>query len=294
LSSPTRVSVIGTGTMGAPIARNLVRAGFEVTAWNRSPGRTQTLRDDGVMVADTVADAIDGADFFITMLADADAVTQVLDDGAGLDPAGPDAIWIQMGTIGLDGIDHCRTLADDRDLTFVDAPVLGTREPAEQAQLVVLGSGPDHARERCEPVFAAIASRTIWLGEAGAGSRLKLVANAWIVTLVEGLAETVALAEALDLAPARFLDAIAGGPLDVGYARIKAKAIAEQNFTPSFKLGLAAKDAGLALDAARRREQRLPLLEAIVARFEDGIADGHGDKDAIATYLTTTQPAVAS
>jgi 3-hydroxyisobutyrate dehydrogenase len=286
LSSPTRVSVIGTGTMGAPIARNLVRAGFEVTVWNRSPARAQALRDDGVMVAETVADAIDRADFFITMLADADATMDALDDGAGLDAAGPDATWIQMGTIGLDGIDRCVAVAADRDLTLVDAPVLGTREPAEQGELVVLGSGPDHARERCEPVFDAIAARTIWLGAAGAGSRLKLVANAWIVTLVEGLAETFALAEGLDLAPARFLEAIAGGPLDVGYARIKAKAIAEQNFEPSFKLALAAKDAGLAVDAARRRDLRLPLVETIADRLEEGIEDGHGEQDAIATYLT--------
>jgi 3-hydroxyisobutyrate dehydrogenase len=273
--------------MGAPIARNLVCAGFEVTVWNRSPGRAQPLRDDGVMVAETVAEAIETAEIFITMLADADAVLDAIDDGAALDRARPKAIWIQMGTIGLEGTDCCLALASARDLTFVDAPVLGTREPAEAGELVVLGSGPEDAREGCEPVFDAIATRTIWLGEAGAGSRLKLVANAWIVTLVEGLAETLALAGALDVAPARFLEAIAGGPLDVGYARIKAKAITEQNFEPSFKLGLAAKDAGLAVDAARRRDLRLPLLATIAARFTEGIDEGHGDQDAIATYLTT-------
>jgi 3-hydroxyisobutyrate dehydrogenase len=272
--------------MGAPIASNLVHAGFEVTAWNRSAGRAQPLRDDGVMVAETVAEATDQADVLITMLADADALLQTIGPG-DLDRAAREAIWIQMGTIGLDGTDSARGLAADRGVTFVDAPVLGTKEPAEQAALVVLASGPDHARERAEQVFSAIAARTIWLGEAGAGSRLKLVANTWIVTLVEGLAETFALAEALDVSPARFLDAIAGGPLDVGYARIKAKAIAEANFAPSFKLALAAKDAGLAIDAARRGDLRLPLLETIAARFDEGIDDGHGEDDAIATYLTT-------
>jgi 3-hydroxyisobutyrate dehydrogenase len=280
--------------MGAPIARNLVRAGFEVTVWNRSPGRAQELRDDGVMVADTVAEAVERADVLITMLSDAEAVAGALDGGASLELAGPDTIWIQMGTIGLDGLERCQAIAADRELSFVDAPVLGTREPAEQAELVILASGPEYARDACEPVFAAIGARTLWLGDAGAGSRLKLVANSWILTLVEGLAETFALAEALELAPARFLEAISGGPLDVPYARIKGKAIAEHDFQPSFRLELAAKDAGLALDAARRHDLRLPLLETIADRFADAIDGGHGDQDAIATYLTTTQDAVAS
>lgn len=195
-------------------------------------------------------------------------------------------IWLQMSTIGEEATDWCTGLAGRYGVGFVDAPVLGTREPAEKGQLVVLESGPEEARPRVQPVFDAVGHRTVRAGQAGAGTRLKLVANSWMLAVVEAGAETIALAEGLGLDPALFLQAIQDGPLDLPYLRAKAQAIAERDFSPSFRLKLAAKDAALATDAAWQHGLDLPLLELIARRLGQAVGE-HGDEDISATYLTS-------
>lgn len=279
------VSVLGAGgTMGLPMARNLARAGMEVRAWNRSRAKAEPLRGDGVTIHDSPGGAADGATVILTMLADTDAV--LASTSGALSRAGESAVWLQMSTLGIEGTGRCAELARERGVVFVDAPVVGTKAPAEQAQLVVLASGPDEVRDRLEPIFDAIGKRTLWVGEAGAGSRLKLATNAWILAVVEGVAETVALAEGIGVDPTDVLDALAGGPLDLPYLQMKARAILERDFTPSFRLALAAKDAGLVTDAARASRLELPLLETVHRRMAEGAVE-HGDADMAATYLTS-------
>src|SRR4051812_24419575 len=180
------VAVLGTGTMGAPMARNLVDAGLEVRVWNRSIEKARAV--EGASVFDDAAEAVSGADFFVTMLADGDAVEEVVSGGV-LDGAGA---WLQMSTVGLDAYERLAELAADAGVAFVDAPVVGTKQPAEKGELTVLASGPRDVRERARPVFEAVGARTVELGDAGEGTRLKLVINSWLVIMVEGLAETIA------------------------------------------------------------------------------------------------------
>jgi 3-hydroxyisobutyrate dehydrogenase len=273
------------------MARNIARAGIAVRAWNRSRDKVEPLAADGAYLAATPADAAAGASIVLTMLADADAVVTAMEgDGGALpvmaDSGQPDPpIWLQMSTIGEEATEWCTDLAVRYGAEFVDAPVLGTRQPAEQGQLVVLESGPEEAGRRVQPVFDAVGHRTIHVGEAGAGTRLKLVTNSWMLAVVEAGAETIALAEGLDLDPALFLAAIQDGPLDLPYLRVKARAITERDFAPSFRLKLAAKDAGLVRDAAWQRGLDLPLLELIADRLGEGTGE-HGEKDVSATYLT--------
>jgi len=220
------------------------------------------------------------------MLSDSDAVLDSMNGGSGaLEGARADAIWAQMGTIGEAGAARCAELAGEHGITFVDAPVLGTREPAQDGELVVLGSGPDReeVRERLRPIFQAVAARTMWVGPAGAGTRLKLVANSWVLTVAEGAAEAAALAEGLGLDPRLLLEAVEGGPLDLPYLRSKSEAILARDFEPSFRLALAAKDAGLVQQAAELHGLDLPLFDAIAARMREG-AHEHGGEDLIATY----------
>ncbi len=287
MPAQTTVAVLGAGgTMGRPMARNIAAAGLAVHAWNRSPEKARPLADHGVTVADTAEAAVAGADVVLTMLADADAVLAVMDGAGTLDAMDESSVWLQMSTIGEVGTDACAELAAARGIAFADAPVLGTKAPAEQGALVVLGSGPDDLRARLEPIFEAVGQRTMWLGEAGAGTRLKVVVNSWIVAVVEGGAEAIALAEGMGLDPALMLEAIGGGPLDLPYLRMKAGAIAERDFTPSFALRLAAKDAGLVQESADRRGLDLPVLGAIRRRMDEGVAR-HGDEDMCATFLTS-------
>ena len=228
--------------------------------WNRTIERAEPLADAGAEVARSPAAAADGADLIVSMLSDADAVLAVMDgDDGALAGARDRAIWVRASTIGIDGTDRCLELAERRGVTLVDSPVLGTRQPAENGELVVLASGPEEARERCDPFFDAIGQRTLWLGAAGRGTRLKLVVNSWLVAVLEGLAETVALTEGLGIDPELFLEAIAGGGLDLPYAHLKGKAMIERSFGPAFMLRLAAKDARLVVDAAERHGLDLPL-----------------------------------
>jgi 3-hydroxyisobutyrate dehydrogenase len=282
------VALLGTGIMGGGMARSALRAGLPLRVWNRTIERAEPLAEAGAEVMPSPAAAVDGADLIVSMLSDADAVLAVMDgDDGALAGARDGAIWVQAGTIGIEGSDRCLELAERRGVTLVDSPVLGTRQPAENGELVVLASGPEEARERCDPFFDAIGQRTLWLGEAGRGTRLKLVVNSWLVAVLEGLAETVAFAEGLGIDPELFLEAIAGGGLDLPYAHLKGKAMIERSFEPAFPLRLAAKDARLVVEAAERHGLDLPLERTIAARLEQGVEAGHGDEDMAATYLTS-------
>jgi 3-hydroxyisobutyrate dehydrogenase len=287
MTAQLRLAVLGAGsTMGLPMARNLVRAGFDVRAWNRTREKAQPLSDDGAQVFDTAREAVGGADVILTVLSDADAVIDAVEDAiAGARPSA-DAVWLQMSTIGEVATERCAEVAGAHGLTLIDAPVLGTKQPAEQGKLVILASGPETARERVQPIFDAIGQKTIWVGEAGAGTRLKIVANSWVLTVVEGTAETIALAEGLDVDPSLLFEAIDGGALDLPYLRMKGKAILERNFEPSFRLVLAAKDARLIEEAAQRRDLDVPLFSTIRRRLAEG-AKEHGDEDFSATYWTS-------
>jgi 3-hydroxyisobutyrate dehydrogenase len=275
------------GAMGFAMARNVARAGFPVVGWNRSSEKADPLARDGVSVVGSPAAAAEGAEIVITMLADADAVLEVMDGNQGfLSGMGESAIWVQMSTIGVSGTEHCAELAQRKGLIYVDAPVLGSREPARNADLVVLASGPADVRGTLEPLFDALGKKTMWLGPAGVGSALKLVANAWVVTVVEGVAETLALAEGSGVDPRAFLEAVSGGPLDLPYMQMKAKAILERDFEPSFRLELAAKDAALVVELAEQHNLDLPLISTVRKRFAEG-AVRHGDRDMAATFLTS-------
>jgi 3-hydroxyisobutyrate dehydrogenase len=264
--------------MGAPMARNLVEAGFDVRAWNRTLDKAREV--DGAQVCETPAAAADGADFVLTMLSDGDAVEETVRD---LDFGG--AIWLQMSTVGIEATERLMELGGDTP--FVDAPVVGTKQPAEKGELTVLASGPREARERAQPVFDAVAARVVELGEAGEGTRLKLVINSWLVILVEGLAETMAFSEAIGIDPERFLETIEGGPTGPAYAQLKGKMMVARKFDPAFSLALARKDAKLVLEAAERHGFDAALVELVARKMDEAIAAGHGDEDMAATFYAS-------
>jgi 3-hydroxyisobutyrate dehydrogenase len=276
------VAVLGTGTMGAGMARSLHAAGLTVRAWNRTPERARPLADDGIEVSADLADAVRGADIVLTMLFDADSVARTI-EAAG-DALAPGTVWLQTSTVGVAGCERLTQLAADRGLVLVDAPVLGTKGPAEQGALVVLASGPQEARAACEPVLDAIGQRTLWVGPAGAGSRLKLAANAWVLTVVEGIAESLALARELGVDPRLFLEAVRGGALDAPYVRLKGAAMLEGDFAAAFSLDGASKDAGLVVEAAESVGLAPGLAGAIRERMEQAVAEGYGAEDMSAVF----------
>jgi 3-hydroxyisobutyrate dehydrogenase len=274
-----RVALLGTGIMGSGMARNIVKAGIPVTVWNRTREKAEGL---GADVADTPHEAVEGAGIVVTVLADAAAVESVVREAA---PA-HGTIWLQQATVGVDGCAALAALAEELGLVYVDAPVLGTKGPAEAGQLTVLASGPDETRDAVGPVLDAIGARTVWLGAAGQGSRLKLVANSWVLTIVEGVAESLTLARALGVEPQAFLDVVKGGAVDAPYVQLKGAAMLSGDLDAQFPLWGAAKDARLIQEAGREAGAELAMIEAAGRHFERAMADGHGDLDMAATYLS--------
>ena len=269
------VAVLGTGTMGAPMAVNIAAAGHSVRAWNRTPGRARGL--DGVDARDSASEAVEGADVVMTMLSDGAAVEAVAGDA--LPAMRDDAVWLQTSTVGVVASERLERLAGERGVALVDAPVVGTKQPAEQGTLTVLASGPSEARERVKPVLDAVAATVVDLGEAGEGTRFKLVVNSWLVALVAGLAETIAFAEAIGVDPGVFLETIDGGPVGPPYAKLKGSAMVEREFPTAFSLALTRKDAGLVVEAAERAGFEPRLVRTIGAVFDRAIESGHGDED---------------
>lgn len=273
------VAVLGTGKMGAGMARNLCGAGIDVAVWNRTRSRAEPLAADGARVADTPAGAAEGVDAIITMLWDGDSVAEVVAEALPAAPGG--VVWVQASTVSVeDAAGRLPALAREHGAGFVDAPVLGTRQPAEQGTLVVLAAGPEAARRGAAPLFDAVGSRTITVGDRpGDATRLKLVLNGWVLTLTAGTAQAVATAQELGLDPQLFLDAISGGALDSPYAHLKGEAMIAGRFPPAFGLDGALKDSGLVAAAMRAAGTDPGLMEAIGQRFRAAAEAGHGAED---------------
>lgn len=290
--SPPTIAVLGLGRMGAPIARNLLAAGFPVVVWNREPEPVAALTDAGATAAPSPARAAVAADIILTMLADGSAVADVLAGPSGvLIAVRPGTIWIQMATIGLEWTEHFVQVAAEHAVEFVDAPVSGSDGPARAGELVILASGPP----RLQPIFDTIGRTTLWLGSAGDGTRLKVALNNWLVAQVEGIAETIALTSAMGLDARVFIDAIADGPLGSQYAVAKGRAMITGNFEPGFALRLAFKDVGLALEAARHHGLELPMTDAIAQRWQKAMPDhADDDVDSVIAVAAGASPAVAT
>ncbi|PKW09421.1 3-hydroxyisobutyrate dehydrogenase [Streptomyces sp. 1222.5] len=283
------VSVLGTGIMGAAMARNLCRAGFAVRVWNRTREKAEPLAADGAQVAGTPAEAVEGADVVLTMLHDGNTVLDVMREAApGLRPG---AVWAQCTTAGIDLAADLAAFAAGRGLVLYDAPVLGTRQPAEAGQLTVLAAGPEEGREKVTPVFDAVGAKTLWTGDdpgAGSASRLKLVANSWVLAATAATGEVLALAKALGVDPHKFFDLIEGGPLDMGYLRAKAALVLDGKLSPaSFAVATAEKDARLIVEAGEGNGVRLDVAAATAERFARAAAQGHADEDMAAAYFAS-------
>jgi len=281
----TTVAVLGTGIMGAAMTRNLLAAGLPTTVWDRSKEATAALAAAGAVAAGSAAEAVGGAQVVITMLPTAAAVQSVMFADGVVQRLPEGTVWAQMGTIGVEATTGLASrLGQLRpDAMFVDAPVSGSKGPAEAGELLILASGPDAARPALAPVFDAIGRKTTWLGAAGQGSRMKLVVNSYLCFLVEGVAEALELAGRLGIDPGDLDAVLEGGPLDAPLADAKLHKMTRGDFAPEFPLEWAVKDVDLALAAAGGA--RLPLLEALARQWHAAVEAGHGREDISAARL---------
>jgi 3-hydroxyisobutyrate dehydrogenase len=273
------VAVLGIGAMGHGMATSALRAGIPTIVWNRTMEATRDLAELGAEVAETAETAARRAAIVVTMVTDADAVLSIARDQGMLAALAPGAIWAQMSTIGVAGTDRVVAMAGTErpDVMLLDAPVSGSKDPAEHGQLTIFASGPGEARPRVAPLFDALGQRTIWVGAAGAGTRLKLVNNTWLAFAAEAVAESVALARRLGLETETVVDALGGGPLVSTWQAAKLRRIADGEFSAQFALSLALKDVHLALQAAGG--DRFAVLACLADEWQQAVEQGLGEQD---------------
>ena len=285
------VAVLGIGAMGHGMAASALRAGIPTIVWNRTSEATRDLAELGAEVAETVADAARRASIVLTMVTDAEAVISIARDQGMLAALAPGAIWVQMSTIGVAGIDRVAAVVgvERPDVTLLDAPVSGSKDPAEHGQLTIFASGPAEARSRVAALFDALGQRTIWVGEVGAGTRLKLVNNTWLAFAAEAVSTSVALAHRLGLETQTVLDALGGGPVVSAWQAAKLQRIANGEFSAQFALSLALKDVHLALQAAG--VDRFAVLACLADEWQRVVDQGLGDQDLIIVARALQQQA---
>jgi 3-hydroxyisobutyrate dehydrogenase len=274
-----RVAFLGIGTMGHAMASRALGAGIPTIVWNRDPDPTRDLGDLGADIAESAADAARRAAIVVTMVTDADVVLAIAKEQGMLAALAPGAIWAQMSTIGDGGMKRVESLvkAERPDVVLIDAPVSGSKQPAEEGQLTIFASGPEAVRERLAPLFDALGRRTIWVGAVGSGSKLKLVANTWLALGAEAVNVSIALAHQLGLETESVIDALGGGPLVSPWQAAKLPRIAQRDFSVQFGLSLALKDVHLVLEDAGR--ERFPALAALADEWQAVVDRGLGESD---------------
>jgi 3-hydroxyisobutyrate dehydrogenase len=274
-----KLAVLGLGTMGRGMAGSALRNGIPTVVWNLELDRAREMADQGAEVASSAADAVKGVDMAITMVTDTEAVTSIAQELGMLEALPHGAVWAQMSTIGVEGTATVSAIVEKErsDILLLDAPVSGSKVPAEQGKLVIFASGSEQARPIAEPVFDAIGQRTVWLGPIGAGSRMKLVNNTLLAFSAEGVANSLALARRLGLDVRSVLDAFEGGPLISPWATGKISRIAGNDYSPEFPLALALKDVHLALEEAD--PERFAVLASLAREWEQLVDQGLGSED---------------
>ncbi len=288
------VAVLGIGVMGHAMATSALRAGIPTIVWNIDPEPTRDLARLGAEVADSAADAAGRAAIVVTMVTDADAVVSIAHDQGMLAALRPGAIWAQMSTIGVAGIERVAALvqAERPDVRLLDAPVSGSKDPAEHGQLIIFASGPEEVRARVAPLFDALGQRTIWVGAIGAGSRLKLVNNTWIAFACEAVAASTALARRLGLETDTVVEALRAGPLVSPWQEAKLQRIARGEFSAQFALSLALKDVHLALQAVEGGH--FAALACLAEEWQQAVDQGLGDQDLTAVTRALDPPGAKS
>jgi 3-hydroxyisobutyrate dehydrogenase len=279
------VAVLGAGILGSAMARKLLAAGCRLTVWDRSAEAVALLAEAGATAAGSAPEAVRDADLVITTLPSGDAVNLVIFGAAMLDAFTPGCVWAQMGTIGVEAtLDIARRLGQLRpDVRFVDAPVVGSPGPAEPAQLLVLASGPAAAAPIAGPVFSVLGRRTVWLGDAGQGSKVKLVVNAYLSVLAQGVTETLELAGRLGVGQAQLGEVIEGGPLDAAIAGVTRHTTDRGGLAAEFPPEWALRDVDLAIGAGHG--DPLPLLATLARQWHAAVDAGHGREDISAARL---------
>ena len=269
---------IGLGVMGGQMVDRLLNHGHTVTGYNRTRAKAQWLIDKGMKFSDTPGGVSAAADVTLSMVTNSTALEEVAEGPNGiLSGISAGKVLIDMSTVSPAVSKSLAKKVREKGADMVDAPVSGSKGPAASGQLLILASGPREAEAVVRPAFSAIGRKTVWLGEAGQGSRMKLVVNAYMSILIEGVAEALELADRLGVDRASLAEAIEGGPLDAPIADAKLHKMERGDYAVEFPLKWALKDVDLALASAGADPP--PLLHALSPQWHAAVDAGLGGED---------------
>jgi 3-hydroxyisobutyrate dehydrogenase-like beta-hydroxyacid dehydrogenase len=275
-----RVAFLGLGIMGQSMATNLVKAGHEVTVWNRTPGKIV----EGAAVSPSPAAAAQGAEVVWLCVSDTDAVEEVIFGKEGAEPSlAEGAIIADSSTISPGATMKFAQRLAAKGIAWVDAPMTGSKVAARDGTLVFMVGGAEEAIERLKPLFAAMGKKIFRMGETGKGQATKLAMNLQIALIYEGFAEGLTLATKLGVDSQQLISLIGATMVHSGVVDYKGPFILQRDFTPNFPLRLMHKDIRLALEAAKEARVKLPALETVEEIYEMATEDGHKDLDYAAT-----------
>ena len=268
--------------MGRPMAANLVKAGHDVTVWNRTPKSLE-----GARTAATPAEAAKDAEVVWICVADTKAVETVLFGPGGMEAVlRPGVTVIDSSTIAPRATLDFAARVRAKGAEFVDAPVTGSKAGAESAQLLFIVGGPEETVKALDPLFLALGKKVIRVGETGAGGSAKIGMNLMIASIFEGFAEALALTGKLGVPPEKLVELIQSSMIRSGVVDYKASFVLKQDWSPNFPLRLMLKDIHLMLDAARQEKLELPALKEIEKVYQKAVEAGHGNDDYAATVET--------
>jgi 3-hydroxyisobutyrate dehydrogenase-like beta-hydroxyacid dehydrogenase len=275
-----RVAFLGLGIMGHAMATNLVKAGHEVTVWNRTPGKLV----EGAGIAPTPAAAAQGAEVVWLCVSDTAAVEKILFGAEGIEQSLTQGVIIaDSSTISPSATVKFAERVRAKGADYVDAPMTGSKIGAANGTLIFMVGGDEAVLARLHPLFAAMGKKIFRMGETGKGQATKLAMNLQIALIFEGFAEAITLATKLGVDPKQLVSLIESTMVRSGVVDYKAPFVLQHDFTPNFPLRLMHKDILLTLEAAKEARVKLPALETVEEIYDLATEEGHRDLDYAAT-----------
>lgn len=287
MSDKMKIGWIGLGNMGNPMVKNLVKAGFAVTVYNRTAAKAEALtKEVNVAVAYSPAALVASSDVIITMLSDDGAVAAIYEGPEGIfsTSAAKELVMIDMSTVSPETTKTLAGLCHEKGISYLDAPVAGSVKPAEDAQLIIMVGGEEKVYEKVKPVFDALGKASIYLGESGKANVAKLAVNLFLGIVTQGLAEAVVFARKNGLEAEQLLPLINAAAVGSGLTKLKTENIINNDFKAAFALKLLTKDVRLATENG----MDTPVGQSVYSTLQAAVAKGYGDEDMIAVlkYLS--------
>ncbi|HSN93044.1 MAG TPA: NAD(P)-dependent oxidoreductase [Anaeromyxobacteraceae bacterium] len=278
-----RIGFIGLGTMGAPIANNLRKAGHDVTVWNRTASRADHVVKKGAKLARTARECASGKDVVLTCVSDEKALDAVLDGPDGiLSGLAEGDVLVDLSTAGVRAARSAAERVGKRGARFVAGPILGSRAAAEKAQIVLVVGGPAAARDRARPALHAVSARMFELDDPAQAALMKLCINAVGGAMMAAFGEALALGASGGLEVSRIVEVLQASGFHSPLYLMKGEQVVQRDWTPRFAIRLAEKDERLAQEAAADQGARMPISEAVRRLLADAAESSRGDQDVAA------------